>query len=138
MVPPDARTRPELKAAFDAWKAECSSCHMAYPPRLLPADSWRVLMDGLSGHFGSDASLDQETVDRILPFLEHYAGRQRRRTTDKPVLRITETRWFRKEHDEIGSSVWKRPGIGSPSNCMACHTGAGQGDFDEDTVRIPR
>lgn len=135
---PDGRGQPEFKAAFEAWKAECSSCHMAYPPRLLPTDSWRALMGGLSDHFGTDASLDQETVDRILPLLEQYAGRRRSQAGTGLVLRITDTRWFRHEHDEVGSAVWKRPAVGSPSNCMACHAGAEQGDFDEDAVRIPR
>ncbi|MGZ8268326.1 MAG: diheme cytochrome c, partial [Burkholderiales bacterium] len=38
------------------WKAECSSCHVAYPPKLLSAQTWRRLMGGLDKHFGTDAS----------------------------------------------------------------------------------
>ncbi len=31
-----------MPAASNAlWQAECGSCHVAYPPRLLPAESWR-------------------------------------------------------------------------------------------------
>ena len=42
--------------------AECASCHIPYPPRFLPAASWRALMGNLGDHFGTDASLDAQTV----------------------------------------------------------------------------
>ncbi len=41
-----------------AYKQECGSCHLAYPPGLLPASSWQRLMGDLPHHFGTDASLD--------------------------------------------------------------------------------
>ena len=44
----------------------------------------------------------------------------------------------RNEHDEIPAQVFKRASIGSAANCIACHSGAEQGYFDEDSVRIPR
>ena len=31
-------------ASDPVWKAECGSCHVAYPPQLLPAQSWRKIM----------------------------------------------------------------------------------------------
>jgi len=43
-------------------KTECSDCHMAYPPILLPQASWEKIMGNLSDHFGDDASLDDATV----------------------------------------------------------------------------
>src|SRR5512146_2667484 len=51
------------------WQTECGSCHVAYPPRLLPAESWRAVMSGLDKHFGSDASLDPAAVREIGAFL---------------------------------------------------------------------
>jgi len=119
------------------WKAECSSCHVAYPPSLLPADSWRVLMSGLDKHFGVDASVDAKSAAEIGAFLQKNAGRNRGSST-KPILRITETPWFTHEHDEVGASVWKNPKVKSASNCAACHSGAEQGNFSEHGVRIPR
>ena len=38
-------------------KAECSACHIAYPPRMLPVASWEALMAGLKTHFGEDDEL---------------------------------------------------------------------------------
>ncbi|MEY3427514.1 MAG: hypothetical protein RIS60_866, partial [Pseudomonadota bacterium] len=41
-----------------AYKAECASCHMAYPPAMLSKSSWQRIMGGLDKHYGTDASLD--------------------------------------------------------------------------------
>lgn len=125
---------------FDAsnpkWAAECGSCHIAYPPQLLPAASWRKIMAGLDRHFGSDASLDAASTAEIRAFLERNAGRGKRGRGAPP--RITETRWFLHEHDEVQAAVWKDPRVGRAANCGACHAGAARGDFGEDAVRIPR
>ena len=40
------------------YRDECGSCHVAYPPGLLPAVSWQRLMSDLPRHYGTDASLD--------------------------------------------------------------------------------
>ncbi|OQX15635.1 MAG: hypothetical protein BWK73_06345 [Thiothrix lacustris] len=128
-----------LTATNATFQTECSACHLAYPPGLLPAASWREMMGTLDKHFDADASLDAATVAEILPFLEQNAASERNAESGaKPVLRITETGWFKHEHDEISPAIWKRDSIKSASNCMACHTGADKGDFDEDTIRIPK
>jgi hypothetical protein len=124
-------------ATDPAWKAECGACHVAYPAELLPAASWRKLMAGLSDHFGTDASLDAATTQSITRFLEANAATKRKRVSD-PALRITETRWFRKEHDEVPARVWKSAAVKTPANCTACHTQAEQGDYRERTRRVPR
>lgn len=123
-------------ATDPTWKTECGSCHVAYPPALLPAASWRAVMSGLEKHFGTDASLDAATAARVTTFLERNAGRERVASAT-PALRITETRWFRHEHDEVPGAVWKSPKVKSPSNCAACHAGAERGDFSEDNAQIP-
>ena len=124
-------------ASNPSWKAECGSCHLAYPPSLLPADSWRAVMAGLDKHFGVDASIDAKTAAEIGAFLEKNAGRSRGNTA-KPNLRISETAWFKHEHDEVGAAVWRSPKVKTPSNCAACHRGAEQGNFDEHDIRLPR
>jgi Dihaem cytochrome c len=120
------------------WKNECGACHVAFPPRLLPAESWRALMSGLDKHFGSDASLDAKSAQEITAFLETHAGRNRRASSGKPILRITETRWFKREHDEVSARTWKNPKVKSPANCAACHIHAESGKYSEHDIRIPR
>lgn len=120
----------------EEWKQECGACHLAFPPRLLPAESWRKMMGSLEQHFGTDASLSPRENREITDFLvKNTAGRWR---SPSAPLRITETAHFRHEHGEIAAAVWKRAAIKSPANCAACHPAADQGDFNEHRVRIPR
>jgi hypothetical protein len=120
------------------WKQECSTCHIAYSPGLLPAESWRKVMAGLDKHFGSDASLDAQEIKEITAFLVGHASNRWQAPT--APLRITESAWFKSKHDshEIPPSVWKNPMVKSPANCEACHTKAESGSFNEHDVRMPR
>jgi hypothetical protein len=130
------------------WKEECSSCHMLYHPGLLPDRSWRAIMAGLDKHFGENASVDDPVRDEITAFLlANSADRGTSRRGAKIArsipagaapLRITETAYFQRKHDELSPDVFKRPKVGSASNCVACHPGAENGAFSEDTARIPR
>ena len=125
-----------------AFEEECASCHMAYPPQMLDANSWRAVMNGLSKHFGSDASIDEKRRIAITDFLvAHSGGRKTGDTRDaqgKPLLRITETARFDKKHREIAAATWQRASIKSPANCTACHAQAAAGDYNERSIRIPK
>jgi nitrate/TMAO reductase-like tetraheme cytochrome c subunit len=120
------------------YQQECASCHVAYPPDMLPAASWQRVMAGLPRHFGTDASLDAASVKEIAAWLDVHAGRSRKAALAPPENRITRTAWFTREHDELPPIVWKRPSVKSPANCGACHQQADQGDFSEHNVRVPR
>jgi len=118
------------------YRDECGSCHVPYPPQLLPKTSWRAIMAGLDRHFGSDASLDAKPARDIQAFLD--ANASRRAASGEPRLRITESAWFKREHDEVPASVWKSPAVNSAANCGACHTQADRGDYSERTLRVPK
>lgn len=122
------------------WVSECGACHLAYPPRMLPAESWRAIMAGLDKHFGSNASLDAADVNEITAFLEKNADTRKKNheVSDKPLLRITETRWFKSEHREVAEHTWKNAKVKSRANCGACHTKAESGDFSERNVKVPK
>lgn len=126
---------PRDDAAFKTYTAECGSCHLAFPPRLLPGRSWTKLLGGLSDHFGQNAEVDAKTLKQLETFLVQNGGRD---PGGAVPLRITELRWWVKEHDEIPASTYQRKAVMSPANCGACHPGASQGDFEEHAVRIPR
>lgn len=121
------------------WLQECGSCHLAFPPGLLPAESWRRVMSGLDKHFGADASLTPDENREITAFLTTHPSN--RWTANTAPLRITESNWFKSKHEgkqELPADVWKRPAIKSPANCQACHLDAGKSRFDEDRVSIPK
>lgn len=123
-------------------KAECGSCHLAFPASMLPARSWDEMMGDLKNHFGDDASVDAATAEKIRRYLTENAadtGGQRYgqklmrgvSTQDTP-LRITELpRWIR-EHREVSAAEWKSKKIVSKANCVACHADAERGYFEDD------
>jgi cytochrome c len=120
------------------YQTECAACHIAYPPGMLPAASWHRLVGGLNKHFGVDASLDAASTTEIEDWLKAHAGSYKRANEEPPQDRISKSKWFVRQHDEVSSAVWKRKAVGSPSNCSACHANAGKGHFNEDDVRIPK
>ncbi len=117
---------------------ECSSCHVAYPPGLLPAASWQRIMGGLDRHFGTDASLDAAATQKIADWLQANAGTYKRVREAPPQDRISQSTWFSRKHREVAPAVYQRASIKSAANCTACHGGAEQGDFDDDRVRVPQ
>jgi len=130
------------------YRKECSACHTAYPANFLPARSWKALLGHLDDHFGENAELEAGDVQVIGAYLnanasDHSRNRMARWinrsiSPNKTPLRITKTRYFDRIHDEVPSRlVTGNPKVRSFSNCMACHRGADQGDFDEDRVVIP-
>ena len=108
---------------------------------MLHADSWRAMMNDLSKHFGSDASLDEKRRAAITDFLVANAGGRKTGTTrDARASRCCAfpKRRFVKKHREISAATWQRASIKSPANCSACHTQAAAGDYNDDTIRIPK
>lgn len=134
----DERPGLRLSRATPEWKryeAECGSCHLAYPPSMLPARSWAALLSGLDDHFGQNAELDAATRSQLGKWLAQNGGRD---VPGPTPLRITELRWWRHEHDEVPASTYRRKAILTPSNCGACHPGAKDGAFGEHAVKVPR
>jgi len=125
-------------ALLPKYKQECAACHMAFPPGMLPADSWARLTSDLPHHYATDASLDAATVSELATWLSANAGTYKRVREAPPEDRITKSAWFIRKHDQVPADVWKRPAVKSAANCAACHTQADQGNFNEHTVRIPR
>jgi hypothetical protein len=116
---------------------ECGACHLAYPPAFLPAVSWTRVMGGLDKHYGVDASLDARSAATIRRWLEANAGTYKRVAEAPRADRITASAWFERKHRKLAERTWQRPAIRSRANCAACHSGAAQGDYDDDDIRIP-
>jgi len=141
---------PGVAAVSDAtYQSECGSCHMAYPPGLLPARSWVQILGGLDDHYGDVASLPPETIQTLARYLVPNAADTRPDhrlsariaasvAPDQVPLRILDVPWLRHEHGEIPDRwVQANTEVRSLSRCEACHTGAATGSFREGEVRIP-
>ncbi len=122
------------------YKQECAACHTPYPAGMLPAASWKRIMGGLNKHYGTDASMDEASVREISVWLGANAGTYKRVSEEPPQDRITQSAWFLRKHNarEVAPEVWKRASVGGASNCVACHSGAAQGNFNERDIRIPK
>lgn len=122
-------------------KEECGSCHLAFPPSMLPARSWQRMMGDLKNHFGDDASLDPPVAARIADYLQAHAAESggvrrgekliRGLAADAAPLRITELPKWRREHRKVPERDWQHPDVRTRANCIACHADAERGYYDE-------
>lgn len=120
-----------------AYWEECGSCHVAYPPGMLPARSWERVTRGLAKHYGSDASLDAALEQQIGDWLQKYAGTYKRVREEPPQDRITRTAWFERKHRKLAAAVWTDPSLKTAANCAVCHLDAERGRYDDDDLRFP-
>ncbi len=131
----------------DTWREECSDCHMAYHPSLLPARSWQQMMQDQHDHFDDDLDLDDEVVTELLGFMRNNSAEKLRiepswrilRTLplDQTPLRITETGYWKSKHDQIEQRYWDSDKVKSKGNCAACHYDAKAGTFEDAAMRMP-
>ena len=142
---PRADVTPVQDAAY---KNECGACHFAYQPGLLPGSAWARILGTLADHYGEDASLDATQLTGIHRYLmanaaDHSALSRSRAFAFLPGVgdalpRVTTTAYFRREHHEIPTRfVQGNTGVGSFSNCQACHRNADAGIYNEHQVVIP-
>jgi len=123
---------------------ECGACHLAYPPGLLPVQSWQGIMSGLEDHFGESAETDEETATHIADYLERVAlqkgkpspmSQMLRNMPDDPPLRITEFPAFITAHAEIPIQLQvEKLDEGFLSPCADCHRQAASGRFDKELL----
>ena len=143
-------SRQALAPAVNAtYSQECGSCHMAYPPGLLPPQAWAQIMtpEALADHYGDDASLSEELRTEISAFLGTNTADVAQQMMPSgasnagaaaSLPRITESVDFKREHDEIPARlVTGNPEVGSFSQCNTCHQKAAEGNYDERWINIP-
>lgn len=133
----------------ESYQFECSACHIAYPPQVLPKASWQNLFANLKDHFGEAAAPDHHQ-EEILSYLQNYASDSAnagkfkdftKRLQSPAPVRITELNFWRLKHDKVlkkeARLITDNPDVGSASRCNACHEDAEKGIFQKHTVRIP-
>lgn len=131
----------------ETYTQECGACHSIYQPWLLPSGSWSKILSEMPLHFGEDIQIKEKSFQLIKNYLQTNATEFSNAKRSKKILkslkgqlpmRITEVHYIKKKHHELDANVFNRKSIGSFSNCAACHPNAGQGNFDDDYVKIPK
>lgn len=127
---------------------ECGSCHITYPPYLLPKASWDTMMQGLDNHFGDDASVDEKTNQSILAFLIKNSAENSTHKSSLKILKslkdnnstiaITKTPYWVKKHNDIEKSIFVSNEVKSKANCKACHESIQNGLLEYDLINIPK
>ncbi len=129
------------------YEAACGECHFLYQPELLPSASWMKILDRLDEHFGEQIDLDPDSRKVISDYLtsngaENSSAKRAvkimRSLGSQVPLRITDIPYIQEKHHELSPGVFKRESIGSFSNCIACHTTAEKGIYEDDNVKIPQ
>jgi hypothetical protein len=135
------RGTPAVPTPPEAVTKECGSCHMVFPPEMLPARSWTAVMDGLANHFGENATIDDAQKKAIADWLIANAGDApganshylRGLTQSETPLRISETPyWIREHRKEVSETDFAKPNVQSKANCVACHKDAARGVWEDD------
>lgn len=131
----------------ETYKQTCGACHLSYHPGLLPSGSWEKILANFPSHFCENVDLEEKSKKSIHEYLisnsaEHSSAKRAKKILKslegQTPLRITETPYIREKHRELDPSIFGKPSIGSRSNCVACHSAAEQGNYDDDFVKIPK
>jgi cytochrome b len=130
-------------AQNDAWKKECTGCHLDYHPSILPARSWNALLRGQHEHFGEDLGLDDETVNTLC----EYALSQPAESHATPLAwkvdsttpaestpeRVTDTAYWKHRHEDLSEADWGRT---KRFACDGCHLDATAGTFLPGAIQV--
>ena len=127
--------------AFTAYNQQCNVCHFAYPPGMLPAASWKKLMDAMPQHFTAQVMINIDTQEEISAWLQANAGTFALVAEEPPQHRITQSVWWTKIHmnnAKVPAAVWKKTSVSKGTACVTCHQTAVKGEYNAKTVQMPK
>ncbi len=115
-VPPGYNLGQEL------YLENCSSCHIALPPAVMPTQTWQHLLQD-SQHYGVEL---KPMVDpsRLLVwnYMQNFSRPQAE--TENTPYRVKDSRYFKALHPKV-----KLPQPVQISSCVTCHPSAAQYNF---------
>jgi len=149
-APADAQRRDDAEAvaatanAAQPWTKECGSCHLAYPPALLPVRSWQKMLEEQDRHFGDDLGLSEAAIANLVkaatapaPSWGAWSIANGIAASQAPQ-RITELDRWRAIHHRVPESRFKAKGVAGKHECAACHRDAPSGIFHPRMIQIAK
>jgi hypothetical protein len=101
----------------------CSSCHIAIPPAVLPSETWRQILQDPQRHYGTQ--LPALIKPKILLMWQYLQTYSRPVYGDEAVpYRLQNSRYFKALHPKVDLPENVRP-----QTCITCHPNASQFDF---------
>lgn len=110
---------------------ECTDCHIFYPPNITSLQTQMNILKDLSNHFGTDASLDENTLVLIIEETKKLAPQTSpfRFEDLQNNQSITNTKRWKKDHKEFEDGWFKNHKV-KKTDCKACHTNFEKGSIN--------
>jgi hypothetical protein len=119
---------------------ECGTCHMAFPPQLLPARSWRQVMGSLDHHFGDSAQVDDATRQKLTDYVTANSADLEQNVQSAEVMHslrpgetppsISKIPYIAGLHAAVLDPAWGgNPLPKTLSECSVCHYKAETGNY---------
>ena len=115
------------KIAKEIYLENCSSCHLAIPPAVLPTETWKTILETTNNHYGV-------RIEGIIRFNQMLMW-QYLKTYSRPLLInetepkfIAQSRYFFALHPNV-----ELPSPVTHNSCLDCHPKAI--DFDYRTLK---
>ncbi len=132
------------KVIMGAWERECSSCHLAYSPALLPMRSWRRMLHEQDAHFGEDLFLREVKIRELLAEAGSVAAPSwaawklgQAAAPDASPQRISELGFWREVHSKLPETAYQAPISAGRHDCEACHRDGHSGIFHPRMIYNP-
>ena len=101
----------------------CSSCHIALPPEVLPTETWREILEKPEKHYGT--TTPQILGPERLLVWKYLRSFSRALATDEPKpTYVEQSRYFKALHPQINL-----PKPVKVQNCVSCHPGVSKFDY---------
>ncbi|AXH13618.1 diheme cytochrome c [Halarcobacter bivalviorum] len=101
-------------------------------------------MADLENHFGDDASVEEETHNIILKFLEKNSAETSTKEAsfmildslkNKDIIAISETTYWKEKHKNIDDKIFSNSLVKSKANCKACHNDIEKGLIEDENIK---
>ena len=121
--------------------SECKECHMFYPPNITNKGSQMIILANLSDHFGTDASLDSNILEKIKAEVEKFAPESTKIKLegDSKFLAINEsitnTKLWKRKHKEFDNQWFVEHKI-KKTDCKSCHTKIENGSLSPFEIKV--
>jgi hypothetical protein len=102
----------------------CSTCHIAIPPGVLPTEAWAKLLQQ-EEHYGTKVTpLTRPSILLVWQYLQHFSRRLTQREGESVPDRLQFSRYFKALHPNVKFTQPIEIG-----GCVTCHPGAAKFNF---------